>query len=386
MLHRLSLRILPHLALAVTDPEVRKRKRTVMLVTGLVAFVLYRVLKLAFPLSDVMAVLGVSAVFTAVTAACCYRIGRQVPCSSLLKQDGPARIGWVVGWVGLAYGVQLSLMVLAILRVFVNYDFLVHPDGPAMMAILIACTSVARDAFEIGHVRFLQHSQRPVMTFPDGAALRELVKAWPGTLAAWVGLGMVGCALASAAAASFGGVGQGELVQLLVVTVCGGSFALVAHLAGSQAGGRAGNSGRDLLTGWWAKFRGTSWLELFRFWWWPGVTFAATYFLVFLGALVYVFGVTNPGLLSQSQPLLQPIMAGLVGGMLVLSCYYLGVRRTEEDRVRQEIPASLLRCPFVMGILSKTKRGQQAQPDPSAQPESQLQGSVVAVNQSQRQG
>jgi hypothetical protein len=72
--------------------------------------------------------------------------------------------------------------------------------------------------------------------------------------------------------------------------------------------------------------------------------------------------------------------------MLVLFCYYLGVRRTEEDRVRQEIPASLLRCPFVMGILSKTKRGQQAQPDPSAQPESQLQGSVVAVNQSQRQG
>jgi hypothetical protein len=72
------------------------------------------------------------------------------------------------------YGVQLSLLVLALLWL-VGYDYLKHPDGPAMMAIIISCTSVARDAFEIGHVRKMALMGRPFPTFPDGAALRTMV-------------------------------------------------------------------------------------------------------------------------------------------------------------------------------------------------------------------
>ena len=38
MLHRLALRMLPSLSLAVMEDSVRKRKRVVMFVPGLVAF------------------------------------------------------------------------------------------------------------------------------------------------------------------------------------------------------------------------------------------------------------------------------------------------------------------------------------------------------------
>ena len=174
MIHRLALRVVPRLALAVTADSVRKRKRWVMLASGLVAFLIYRLLKLVVPLSDPLILLAVSGLLSAVTAGCVYGLGRGESPTAIWKEDGVRRLSWVVGWIGFVYGVQLSLMVLALLKVFVNYDFLVHPDGPAMIAILIACTSVARDAFEIGHVRRIQRQGEPILTFPDGAPLRAL--------------------------------------------------------------------------------------------------------------------------------------------------------------------------------------------------------------------
>jgi len=60
MIHRLALRVVPRLALAVTADSVRKRKRWVMLASGLVAFLIYRLLKLVDPLSDPLILLAVS--------------------------------------------------------------------------------------------------------------------------------------------------------------------------------------------------------------------------------------------------------------------------------------------------------------------------------------
>ena len=50
-------------------------------------------------------------------------------------------------------------------------------------------------------------------------------------------------------------------------------------------------------------------------------------------------------------------MGGLVAGLMALYSYYLGYRRFQEDRIQQAVPASLLRCPFVLGILSKAGGG-----------------------------
>ena len=92
-------------------------------------------------------------------------MGRNVPVATFMKEDGFQRIAWVIGWIGFAYGVQLSLLVLALLKIFVAYDFLLHPEGPAMMAIIIASSSVTRDAFELGYVRLKELQGQKIVTF-----------------------------------------------------------------------------------------------------------------------------------------------------------------------------------------------------------------------------
>jgi hypothetical protein len=56
-------------------------------------------------------------------------------------------------------------------------------------------------------------------------------------------------------------------------------------------------------------------------------------------------------------------MAGAVAGLMTLYGYHLGYRRHVENQVKQVVPDSLLRCPFVMGILSKA-----GSPQPTAIP------------------
>ena len=51
MLHRMALRVLPSLSLTVTEASLRKKKRLVMVVLGLVAFGVYRLAKYLVPLS-----------------------------------------------------------------------------------------------------------------------------------------------------------------------------------------------------------------------------------------------------------------------------------------------------------------------------------------------
>src|SRR5690349_16679116 len=276
MLHRLALRVLPSLTLAVTDEQTRKRKRLVMLVPGLVAFVVYRGAKHLLPLSDPAVLLGVSGVISAVTAVCAYRIGRGVPVPVLWLQDGARRVAWVAGWIGFLYGVQLSLLVLALLKMLAQYDFLRHPEGPAMMAIIIACTSVARDAFEIGHVRRLQCEGKPFVTFPDGSALWGLMGRRSRAIGAWALAGAVMCILVSWSVAVADGGGS-HVLQLAAVTLAAGSVSLWAYLGGEQR-----------VAAWRVGLAGRPWGELLRFWWWPGLAFGATYYMVVAGVLIFV--------------------------------------------------------------------------------------------------
>ena len=336
MLHRMALRVLPSLALAVTEESVRRRKRLVMLVPGLVAFAIYRLAKQVLPLSDALTLLTMSGLVSAATAAWAYRMGRRAPVVHMWREDGVRRLLWLIAWIGFAYGVQLSLMVLALLKILVDYDFLVHPDGPAMMAIIIACTSVARDAFEIGHVRLLQRQGEPVVTFPDGASFRDAVASHPVPLGTWALLPAAGCAAAAVGLGTVHDMAATGLAQLFVVTLCAGSIAVWAYLAGEQRPG-----------GWNALMSTGGWMELFRYWWWPGLAFAATYYLSWAGLVFFVIQTDVSGGLTRGA------IAGSVAGMMAAYCYYLGHRRRVENQLHQTVPPSLLRCPFVMGILSK---------------------------------
>src|SRR5262245_19310573 len=190
MFHRMALRVLPSLSLVVTEHSVRKKKRIVMFVPGLVAFAVYRLAKLLLPLSEPFVLLMISGLISLVTALLAYRVGRVTAWDRIVQEDGSRLLLWLGGWIGFVYGVQLSRLVLALLWL-VGYDYLKHPDGPAMMAIIISCTSVARDAFEIGHVRKVALMGRPFPTFPDGRSLRRMVSEVASGFVPWVGIGLV---------------------------------------------------------------------------------------------------------------------------------------------------------------------------------------------------
>jgi hypothetical protein len=227
-------------------------------------------------------------------------------------------------------------LVLALLWL-VGYDYLKHPDGPAMMAIIIACTSVARDAFEIGHVRKVALMGRPFPTFPDGAALRTMVGSHAMALGPWVAVGLVVGAL-GASLGYFVEANQGAaLVQLSVVAVLGGGVALSAYFGGLRP-----------QTSWIQGLLQTKAAELLKYWWWPGLSFAATYYLVAEGCVIFLL--KQPGI-STAYAM---AVGGFVTGMMALYCYYLGFRRQVEEQQGQTMSSALLRCPFVMGILGKS--------------------------------
>ncbi len=333
MLHRISLRVLPSLTLAATAEEVRKRKRLVMMVPGLVAFGIYRLAKLIVPLSDPWILLALSGALSLLTALVAYRVGRGLHWAALFRSDGSRRLLWISGWIGFVYGVQLSLLVLALL-VLVGYDYLRHPDGPAMMAMIIACTAVARDAFEIGYVRRLEREGRPFLTLPDGRSLWALGRERPGHVWRWLGAGAVTGSIMALGAGLVESSPTRLWVTLSPVALGAAVICLCSYLEG-----RRGEWISSLLS--------TPWSELFKFLWWPGLAFASTYFLVLAGAVLFL---VEPNALSPGAAV---VTGSAVGMVMALYGFFLGHRRRAEDQMRVPLAPNLLRCPFVMGILGK---------------------------------
>lgn len=339
MLHRLALRVIPQLNAAVTEPDVRKRKRWVMLIPGFVAFVLYRLSKDVLSLSDPMALLAMSGGLATVTAYWAYAMGRNQSLARVCRTDAPGRLFWVGGWIGFVYGVQLSLLVLAILALFADYNFLLHPDGPAMMALIISCTAVTRDAFEIGHVVRMESQGVRLVTFPDGRSFRELLRRDFSHLVPWVGAGVVAGGM-TAVAAWFGWTGDGRSVgQAILVSVVAACVAHGAFLSGKRP-----------LEDFPDRFKIPSWWEACRFWLWPCLTFAFTYYLVQFGLVAFVLQV-------ESVPLFVYLAVGVVtAGMMAGYGYFLGARVFVEAQTQGGLSEDLTRCPFVMEILAKTGR------------------------------
>jgi hypothetical protein len=336
MLHRMALRVLPSLSLAVTEESVRKKKRLVMFVSGLVAFGVYRLVKLLLPLSEPVVLLLISGLVAAVTSLMAYRVGRAVFWQTILKQESIRFLMWLAGWIGFVYGVQLSLLVLALLWL-VGYDYLAHPDGPAMMAIIISCTAVARDAFEIGHVRNFALMGRPFPTFPDGAALRAMMGDRLAQLGPWMIAGLIVGGLGAWPASVISNSQVAVFIQLTTITVLGGAVALCAYFGGFRS-----------TTSWMQGLMETRAGELLKYWWWPGLAFTSTYYLVVVGALLFLF---KQPTISTTQA---AVSGSLVTAMMAVYCYYLGYRRSVEEQQGQSLSGAVLRCPFVMGILGKS--------------------------------
>lgn len=336
MLHRMALRVIPSLSLAVTEDAVRRQKRIVMFVPGLIAFGVYRLAKHLLPITEPLVLLAISGLVAMVTALLCYRVGRTASWPTIVQQDGLKLLSWLAGWIGAVYGIQLSLLVLTLLWLM-HYSYLQHPDGPAMMAIIISCTSVARDAFEIGHVRKLSVLGRPFLTFPDGEQLRVLVQRRAWQLGPWALVGLGVGVLTSLSGLAIANEQGAALAQLVMVTLLGGGLALCAYCGGLYPG-----------SSWRHSLRQTAPSELLKYWWWPGMAFASTYYLVAMGLLLFVARQSTMTLGSAA------VVGALVVAMMAVYGYYLGDRRHVEDEQAPQLSSGMLRCPFVMGILGKT--------------------------------
>lgn len=337
MFHRLALRVIPQLQAAVTTPDVRKRKRWVMIVPGLVAFLLYRLVTHVLPLSDPFLLLTVSGMLAMLVAYWSYAMGRQESFVRIVHTEGLRRLLWVGGWIGLVYGVQLSLFVLALLALFVDYHFLLHPEGPAMMALIIACTAVTRDAFEIGHVARVESHGARMVTFPDGGSFRALSRRDVLQLARWGGTGVAAGGTVVAVCRFYWPAAENEIGQMMVVCVLAACFAHGAFLSGRHPHVPA--SERLTSRPWW---------DMCQFWIWPCLTFALTYYLVQMGVIMFV-------LQWQDVPLVLHLAVG--GGTVAMMAgygYVLGVRVHVEAQTQGSIPEALRRCPFVMDMLAKT--------------------------------
>ncbi len=336
MFHRLALRVIPQLQVAVTTPDIRKRKRWVMIVPGFVAFLLYRLITHARPLSDPFLLLATSGMLATLAAYWSYAMGRQESLARIVHADGLRRLLWVGGWIGLVYGVQLSLFVLALLALVANYHFLLHPEGPAMMALIIACTAVTRDAFEIGHiVRMESHGTRMV-TFPDGGSFRVLIRQDILQLARWGGMGLVTGGTGVAVYRLWWPGAWNEIGQMMVVCVLAACFAHGAFLSGRHP--RVPASDRLTIRPWW---------DVCQFWLWPCLTFALTYYLVQIGVIMFV-------LQWKDVPLVLHLAVG--GGTVAMMAgygYVLGARVHVEAHMQGGIPEELKRCPFVMELFAK---------------------------------
>jgi hypothetical protein len=337
MLHRLALRVIPQLNAAVTERDVRKRKRLVMLGPGFIAFLLYRLSKDVLPFGDPYALLTFSGTICTIAALWAYRMGRRESLVHVMQCDSFNRIAWIVGWVGFIYGLQLSLLVLALLALFVGYNFLLHPEGPAMMALIISATAVTRDSFEIGHVTRLEIEGSRMVTFPDGQSLRELLQRDPLHVGQWVAGGLVGGGLFALLFGVAGHWGMNGVAQAVLAMVVAGSLAHCAFLHGKYP--------EDI---WSKRFKSQSWWERIQFWMWPCLTFALTYYLVLWGFVVFLLNLDTAsiGLLSG--------LAGVVCALMVGYSYFLGTRVFVEIQTEEGISEGLRRCPFVMEILAKT--------------------------------
>ena len=147
--------------------------------------------------------LTLSGTICTLTALWAYGMGRRESLVHVIQCDSFKRITWIAGWVGVVYGIQLSLLVLALLALFVDYNFLLHPEGPAMMALIIPTTAVTRDSFEIGHVARLEIEGSRMVTFPDGQSFSELLQRDPLHVGQWISGGLVGGGLLALLSVSY---------------------------------------------------------------------------------------------------------------------------------------------------------------------------------------
>lgn len=219
-------------------------------------------------------------------------------------RERPDEMKWFSLKVGFLYSFALYWMILGIVEFLFGYQ--------SFRAALISfvASAVARDGFEIGYLRARQEKGRRTI-FPDGRPIGELF--WPRTRGGHpqtaplsnLLLILLAAVIGGAVGGLLGPVLENSLHQTLAV---GGVIGLMATLAYTRF--------LPALPGI---------VQLVRFFIWPGLTMAATYFLILAYLLRIIFQVP----LSPATDL--AILTAACAGWMTLESLFLGLLKREAD-------------------------------------------------------
>lgn len=295
MLHRMKLRVVYGDPLS-SDKEARRRKARVLLFAGFGVYLPFLAITYFIFFETRVVYLLVMGLFTSIVcvpvAWYAYAKGHGKSLSELRKERRQ-ELNWFAIKIGFFYSFELFWMVLGIVEFLFGY----HAFRAALISFV--AIAVARDGFEIGYYRARQPNSK-IAIFPDGRPLMDLFKARPAELI------ILGAALGLIGAALGGGWSQyvhSSLYQTLLVAITGGALSTVAYVVAVR--------------------QIPSYSSLVRFFIWPALTMAATYFLIFAYLLRIIFQITFPLFIDQV------LLTGMVSVIMVVYCSFLGFLKKE---------------------------------------------------------
>lgn len=299
MLHRMKLRVLYGDPLA-RDRSARRLKLRVIFLSGLAVFIPFLIITY-YIFSETRAVrlliIGFLAALSCVPVVLyAYAKGFGRPVGELWRER-PEEMKSLSLKIGFLYGFALYWMILGIVEFLFGY----HSFRAALISFV--ASAAARDGFEIGYFRAREEktgikSGRTI--FPDGRPLGELFQTGFAT--------KTGLVLAAAAVAGAAGLFLGPLLpnprhQTIALGLLVGLLATLAYV--------------------WSLSSIPGPVPLVRFFLWPGVTMAITYFLI----LAYLFRIILQAPLSPAADF--GLLMAACAGWMTLESLFLGHLKRE---------------------------------------------------------
>ncbi len=303
MLHRLKLRILyGHLLM---DRAARRLKMRILLLSGfavfppflLITYLIFFETRVVF-----LTMVGLLSSLVCIPVGLyAYAKGFGRPLREIWRER-PEEMKWFSFKIGFLYSFALYWMILGIVEFLFGY----HAFRAALISFV--ASAVARDGFEIGYLRAREEKGRRTI-FPDGRPIGDLF--WPRTRGGHPQTAPI----------------SNLLIILLAVVIGGVVGALLGPILGNS---RHQTLAVGIVIGLMATLAYTRFLpslpgivQLVRFFIWPGLTMAATYFLILAYLLRIIFQVP----LSPAADL--GILTAACSGWMTLEALFLGFLKRE---------------------------------------------------------
>ena len=229
-------------------------------------------------------------------------------------RERPDEMKWFSLKIGFLYAFALYWMILGIVEFLFGY----HAFRAALISFVAA--AVARDGFEIGYLRAREGKNRRTI-FPDGRPIGELF--WPRqrggrpqTAPGWnLFVILLAVLIGGVTGALLGPVLKNSLHQTLAVGAVVGLMATAAYA--------------------WFLPSLPQLVQLVRFFIWPGLTMACTYFLI----LAYLLRIIFQAPLSPAADL--ALLTAACSGWMTLESLFLGFLKREAGLADKPLRSSV---------------------------------------------